>query len=222
VAAARTRPSAVDDRPLFDRTVERTLAKRYEATAREIGGVLEATYRVIERTGTVDPRMQDILSEAGLSTQGFYRLFTSKDELMLLLLDDGRRRLADYLRHRMAKESTASGQVSAWIAGTLAQVQNQRAATRTRPFVVHLSRLYEQYPAEQHESMAVLLSLLEQAIQHGVDVGELTSDDAARAAESVYFLTYGLVEHHLRAGSVPTPDEVDYVVSFALRGLGAG
>jgi AcrR family transcriptional regulator len=166
--------------------------------------------------------MQDILSEAGLSTQGFYRLFRSKDELMLLLLDDGRRRLADYLRHRMAKEPTASGQVSAWMAGTLAQVQNQRAATRTRPFVVHLGRLYEQYPDEQQESMALLLSLLEQAVRRGVDAGELVSDDAAASAESVYFLTYGLVEHHLRAGSVPTPAEVDHVVAFALRGLGGG
>jgi AcrR family transcriptional regulator len=222
VAAARTRPAAVDDRPLLDRTVQRTLAKRYEATAREIGGVLEATYRVIERTGTVDPRIQDILSEAGLSTQGFYRLFTSKDELMLLLLDDGRRRLADYLRHRMAKEDTASGQVRAWIEGTLAQVQNDRAATRTRPFVVHLGRLYEQYPDEQQESMQLLLSLLEHAIQRGTDTGEWGSGDAALDAESIYFLTYGLLEHHLRSASVPAPDEVDHVVAFALRGLGAG
>jgi AcrR family transcriptional regulator len=222
VAAGQTRTPAVGDRPLLDRTVQRRLAKRYEATAREIGGVLEATYRVIERTGTVDPRMQDILSEAGLSTQGFYRLFTSKDELMLLLLDDGRRRLADYLRHRMAKEDTASGQVTAWIEGTLAQVQNEHAATRTRPFVVHLGRLYEQYPNEQQESMELLLSLLEQAIRHGVDTEEWGRGDAALDAESIYFLTYGLVEHHLRSGSVPAPVEVDHVVAFALRGLGAG
>jgi AcrR family transcriptional regulator len=220
VATGRTRTPPVGGRPLLDRTVQRTLAKRYEAAAREIGAVLEATYRVIERAGTVDPRMQDILSEAGLSTQGFYRLFTSKDELMLLLLDDGRRRLADYLRHRMAKEHTASGQVTAWIAGTLAQVQNQRAATRTRPFVVQLGRLYEQYPDEQRESMELLLSLLEEAIQHGSDAGEWSNGDAALDAESIYFLTYGLVEHHLRSGSVPALAEVDHVVAFALRGLG--
>jgi AcrR family transcriptional regulator len=207
---------------LLDRTVQRTLAKRYEATAREIGGVLEATYRVIERTGTVDPRMQDILSEAGLSTQGFYRLFRSKDELMLLLLDDGRRRLADYLRHRMAKEDSPSGQVRAWIEGTLAQVQNSRAATRTRPFVVHLGRLYEQYPDEQRESMELLMSLLEQAIQRGGDTGEWRSGDTALDAESIYILTYGLVEHHLRGGSLPERREVAHVVAFALRGLGAG
>ena len=35
--------------------------------------------------------MRDILREAKLSTPAFYRHFKSKDELFVMLLDDGRR-----------------------------------------------------------------------------------------------------------------------------------
>jgi len=213
-------PGKAGDRPLFDRAVQRSLAKRYAAAARELGGVLEATYRVIERTGNVDPRMRDILKEAGLSTQAFYRLFGSKDELMFLLLDDGRRRLADYLEHRISKAKSPSGQVRAWIEGTVAQVQNQRAAARTRPFIIHLDRLYEQYPDEQRQSVSLLMSLLERAIEAGNSTGELNSANPQLDAGSIYHLTYGLIEQHLRAGTAPARAEVDHTVAFALRGVG--
>ena len=78
---------------LAQRAVDRSLGDRRTQYADEIQRVLEATYDLIERTGDVDPSLREILAETGLSTQAFYRYFQSKDELMLLLLDDGRRQL---------------------------------------------------------------------------------------------------------------------------------
>ena len=34
---------------------------------------LEATFSLIERTGSLDPSMRDILAASGISTQAFYR-----------------------------------------------------------------------------------------------------------------------------------------------------
>lgn len=209
------------DRPLVDRAISRTVAARYAAAAAEIDRIIEATYQVIERTGSVDPPMREILREAELSTQVFYRHFRSKDELMLVLLDDGRRRLADYLRHKMTKAGDPIGAIGAWIEGTLAQAANPRAASRTRPFIAHLGHLQEQYPDEHRESVQVLVRLLEEAITAAADAGRLTSDDPHADAMAVYHLTEGSMELHLRESSAPTRKQVAHLVAFALRGLGA-
>ncbi len=35
--------------------------------------IVDATYELIERTGSLDPSLRDILAHTGLSTQAFYR-----------------------------------------------------------------------------------------------------------------------------------------------------
>jgi AcrR family transcriptional regulator len=215
-------PDRLTDRPLVDRAINRTVADRYAAAAAEIERIIEATYRVIERTGSVDPSMREILREAGLSTQVFYRHFRSKDELMLVLLDDGRRRLADYLRHRMDKAAGPLATIGAWIEGTLAQAADPQAASRTRPFIANLGHLQEQYPDEHRESVQVLVRLLEEAIVDAVEAGAARSENPHADATAIYHMTEGSMELHLRERSTPDPDEVTHLVAFALRALGAG
>ena len=94
---------------LARRAVERTYADRQVEYAQEMQRIVEATYDYIERTGSLDPRCGTSSAHAGLSTQAFYRYFRSKDELMLVLLDDGRRRLVEYLSHRMQTGNLSRG-----------------------------------------------------------------------------------------------------------------
>ncbi|MCU1374992.1 MAG: TetR family transcriptional regulator, partial [Actinomycetia bacterium] len=150
---------------LASRAIERTVAERRDEYVQEIQRILDATYRVIERTDQVDPSLRDILKEAKLSTQGFYRYFQSKDELLLLLLDDGRSRLLSYLEHRMDRATTAEGRVRAWVEGVLAQASRADAASRTRPFLTHQDRLAEAFPEEQQRSVDALVDQLAEAVQ---------------------------------------------------------
>ena len=126
--------------------------------------IVESTFAIIERTGTLDPSMREILAEAGLSTQTFYRYFTSKDELMLALLDEGRRRLLASLQRRMQRSTVPTEQVRAWIQGVLAQASNTTAASRTRPWVMSEQRLSELFPDEQRTSVDLLIGLLDEPI----------------------------------------------------------
>jgi AcrR family transcriptional regulator len=206
-------------RPLLARAVARSLSGKMAAATQEVEQLVEATYRIVSRDGTVDPRVRDILLEAGLSTQAFYRHFRSKDDLLLVLLDDGRRRLADYLSHRIAKARSPEGMVRAWISGMLAQAANAEAAERTRPFLVGLPRLREAFPAEHAESEAVLIGLLTEVISAGVAAGSMASADPGRDALAIYRLTLGIMEAHLFARTAPTRAETTHVVDFALRAL---
>jgi AcrR family transcriptional regulator len=144
---------------LANRAVDRSLGDRRTQYAEEIQRVLEATYDLIEQTGNVDPSLRDILAASNLSTQAFYRYFQSKDELFLLLLDDGRRRLVGSLERRMNKATTAADRVRAWIEGVLAQASDTRAAGRTRPFLTDQDRLAEAFPREQQASVDLLVDL---------------------------------------------------------------
>jgi AcrR family transcriptional regulator len=203
--------------PLIGRAVARSLAGRRASYADEVHRIVQATYEVVERTGSLDPTMRDILRQSGISTQAFYRHFRSKDELLLALLDDGRRQLSGYLAHRMAKAATPAGKVRAWIEGVLAQAGDLAAAARTRPFLANLDRLTEQYPEEQKESVELLIRLLEDALspaEPGAPAARVRRD-----AVAVYHLTVGTMHQHIRDRTRPGPDEVEHVIQFSLAAV---
>jgi AcrR family transcriptional regulator len=204
---------------LARRAIERSVADRQERYEREVRRIMDATYDLIERTGNLEPSLRDVLAHAGISTQGFYRYFQSKDELMLVLLDDGRRQLVDYLTHLMEGQRTAQAKVRAWVAGVLAQATDSRAAARSRPFVANEDRLAQLFPTEQQASVDMLVDLLADAL------GETVTDardrrQLRRNAEAIFRLTFATLHHHLIRGTSPTPQEAEQLARFCLRGAG--
>ena len=180
--------------------------------------IVDATYTLIGRTGRVDPTLRDILRETGLSTQAFYRYFRSKDELLLLLLDDGRRRLVGYLEHRMARAAKPADQIREWIAGVLAQAGDAEAASRTLPFFINEDRLAEAFPEEQRASVELLVNLLL------APVAKLGREGpAARAdATAIYRLTFATLKALLLEGRTAKPAEVSHLVAFVVGGVRRG
>jgi AcrR family transcriptional regulator len=210
--------SAIDH--LADRAVERTVAGRRARYGEEMRRIVDVTFTLIERTGSLDPSMREILAEAGLSTQAFYRYFSSKDELMLALLDEGRGRLVGTLQRRMARATGAAEQVRAWIEGVLAQATNGDAAARTRPWVLSEQRLAELFPREHEVSVERLVGLLREPI--GRLRGEsMKSNRVASAATLVYRLVFATLRDHLTASTRPDAKESEALVAFCLLGVTA-
>ena len=178
--------------------------------------IVDATYRVIERTGDIDPTMRDILREAGLSTPAFYRAFRSKDELLSVLFADGRRRIAASIERRLARAGTGEEKVRAWVGVVLAQARDPEVAARTRPFVANIDRLVERYPAEQRASEQLLIDQLVEVLAHG---DGLVSHDPRADATAIYHLAFGALGWHLRYGSTPRAEEVRRLADFACRSL---
>jgi AcrR family transcriptional regulator len=205
---------------LARRAIERSVGDRHAEYVQEMQRIVEATYGLIERKGAVDPSLRDILRETGLSTQSFYRYFQSKDELLLLLLDDGRRRLLSYLDHRMAGASDPAGRIRAWIEGVLAQAGRPDAAARTRPFLAHQDRLIESFPEEQQASVDLLVDLLVPGLEELAGSDRARRRDARRDAVAIYQLTFATLHTHLAHGTAPTPAAIDHLVRFSLRGAG--
>ncbi|MFN8025603.1 MAG: TetR/AcrR family transcriptional regulator [Acidimicrobiia bacterium] len=115
-------PNASTD--VASRIAGRTLAARNAQYADEVRRLLDAGLVVMRRCGTSSsPRVADIVEEAGLSNDAFYRHFASKQALVTAILEDGTTRLAAYIEHQMAKGATPDAQVRRW----------QESGARARP-----------------------------------------------------------------------------------------
>jgi AcrR family transcriptional regulator len=194
---------------LVSTLADRSLADRHETYATEIRDLLDAALDVMRRQETIDPRVSDIVRSSGLSNQAFYRHFRGKDELLVALLDDGRRRLLATIERHMARAETAADQVRAWIEVVLAQARDPEAAAATRPFAINGDRLAVEFPAETRQSRDRLVDPLRAL------VGE-------HEALAVYHLAMGTTHDALVNRHTPTRAEVDHVVEFCLKGCGLG
>jgi len=187
----------------------RTLQGRADAYASEVRRLLDAAYVVMRRTGDLDPRVGDIVAEAGLSNQAFYRHFRSKDELLLTVLEDGQRRLLATLDARMARVDPGAPRVRAWVHGVMEQARHQEAAANTRPFALTGLRLADQFPTEWARSRDVLLAPLRAAIG---DAG----GDPALDAPAVYHLAMGSMQEALARRERPSDADVEHLAAAAV------
>ena len=194
---------------LVERTARRRVAAREQAHADELRRLVDAAYAVVARTGTLDPSVRAILAESGLSRQAFYRHVESKDELLLVMLDEGRRDLVDYLAHRIesVEEPCVESRIDAWVGGVLRQAADADAARRTKPFVAHVDRLAERFPDEQVRSEELLIAQVEGLLEKGTRA----------EAVAIYDLAIGALTRHLRRGTQPSESEVGVLASLAAR-----
>ncbi len=202
-ATQRRRPAP---RPVARSSIRpsiRSLALRRELARGEVERLVRAAFAMIERSGGLDPKVSDILAEAGLSNQAFYRHFRSKHELLVAVLDEGIRGLAEYLAARMA---TAGGPVPAireWVRGMAAQAQDPAGAKASRPFALARGRLAEAFPAEVALSRAQLTAPLRDALADAREAGQLADADPEQDAEALYHLMMGWIEARLVEGRIP-------------------
>jgi AcrR family transcriptional regulator len=188
------------------RIAQETLSRRGAAYADEVRRLLDAALGVMHRCGTDGrPRVADIVAEAGLSNEAFYRHFPSKDALVAALLDDGAARLRSYLTHQMEKAPAPSTQVRRWVEGVLSQTDPGIAETT-------LAVLYNagEGASGRHFASGALATLLQQPL------AELGSDDPALASSFAAHAVLGVLADHLWQRTRPSPDEVDRLVELCL------
>ena len=198
---------------VMDQAVERGLRERRASASDEVRRLVDAALSLIQRTGDLEPRVSEIVKQAGLHNQAFYRHFRSKHELLVAVLDQGIGLLASYLRHRMDGAGTPHERVREWLRGMLEQVLSPVAAEATRPFVLARGRLAEAYPDEVRESERQLTAPLREALQAGL------SPDPEREAETLYLLAMGWVQSRLLDSTAVSREDAAALEAFAMAGL---
>jgi AcrR family transcriptional regulator len=198
--------------PVERELADRAVAERREVYAAEARRLIDAAFVVMRRTGVIDPAVRDVVREAGLSNQAFYRHFPSKDALLLAVLADGQRRLVSYVEHRVARVDDPLQQVRRWIEALMEQARQPDAAAATRPFAINGPRLNEQFPEETAASREELVRTLRPAIA--------AAGGDERDAELVHDLTMARMNDALVHARAPDRKEVSHLVAFCLAAIG--
>jgi AcrR family transcriptional regulator len=199
------------------RIARQTLDRRAPDYTDEVRRLIDAGREVMRRCGTgARPRVADIVAEAGLSNDGFYRHFASKDALVAAILDDGTERLGSYLAHQMAKEATAAGQVRCWVEGVLAQAADEESAATTLAVLWNGASLGPALTVSHPSTSARLATLLR------APFAELGSDDPDLDAELAAHAVVGRLTDLLWGRRSPTRTETERLVRFCLAACRAG
>lgn len=196
-------------RTLAEDRAARRVRRQEQAYVDELNTLVQAAFVVVGRTGSLEAPVREILKEAKLSNQAFYRHVDSKDELLLLMLDAGRRSLVSYLEREMAQCDNASERTAVWIRGVLAQAQDEGVARRTRPFIAQVDRLAELFPEEQRRSEDLLVEQIAEAAGVPIEV-----------ATAIYDLAFGALARHLRRSTTPSDNDADVLIALAQQFAG--
>ncbi len=204
-------PSLPDQNDVASRIARQTLDKRGPDYTGEVRRLIDAGRAVMRRCGTDSrPRVADIVAEAGLSNEGFYRHFASKDALVAAILDDGTERLLSYLAHQMAKEPTAAGKVRRWVEGVLSQAADEEIAATTLAVLWNAASLGRTLTVPHTSTSARLSTLLREPF------AELHSEDPELDAELVAHAVVGRLDDLLWGRRTPSRAETDRLVGFSL------
>lgn len=193
------------------RIAAQSLSKRSNDYTTEVRRLLDAALEVMAQRGTTSrARVADIVAEAGLSNEAFYRHFPSKDALVSALLQDGTERLARYVAHQMGKESTPEGTIRRWVEGVLSQTSERNAAT-TLAVLWFGTGAGASVAVERYNPSVPLAALLHEPF------AALGSTDPEVDAVLVTHATLGKVADYLWARKRPTRGEIDHIVEFCIR-----
>jgi AcrR family transcriptional regulator len=194
------------------RVARRTLEARGAGYSAEVRRLLDAGRRIMRRNGTAArAKVADIVTEAGLSNDAFYRHFASKDVLVAAILEDGTLRLRSYLAHQMAKEQDPAAQVRRWVAGVLSQAMDAEVAATTLAVLWNAGSIGDRLGSSA--ATAPLAELLEGPF------AALGSDRPDLHASLAGHAVVGALADHLWAGSRPSAAEVEDVTAYLLRAL---
>jgi AcrR family transcriptional regulator len=205
------------DTTLPSRAVARALEPRRLKLQAEHDRLVEAAREVMARRGTVDPTVAEILSQAKLSTNTFYRHFPTKDDLLLELVMDAGANTRSYLSHRIEGIEGPAARIAAWIEGMFDLLRTTATLTANRPFLLAHPRLVERFPEEIAANAEKLIEPLTNAIAElRPDRPERTLDDA----RLIYHQVFGILLDRAAMAQIRDVAEVERVTDFSLRALG--
>jgi AcrR family transcriptional regulator len=192
--------------------------RRYDAaTEREL--LLDAGMKVMRRNGFAEATLADVLDAAGVSTRAFYRHFSTKDALLLAMLDRDGEAVARRLRDAVTSAPTARTALEAWLDEYFDVFSNPRRAGRVRVMTAEAARRAVGYDDAMQRVIRLHVEPLADALARGSDDGTLASSDPVVDAITVHAVT-DVAGRRLVAGACTINEAHAHVRKFCWPALG--
>jgi AcrR family transcriptional regulator len=175
---------------------------------------VEALFRLVAGSDTLDVRVADVVREAGSCNAAFYRAFSSKDELLLAGSAENARRTAELIWSKVADAATPAEIVSTYVTHILKLVANPRLARAAQAFALDRHRLGHRYP----ESAAAHEAVMNAPLSHALELARIPQRELVEHA--IAHMVLGFQTSFITAGVQPKPRRIKAVVSLCLTVAG--
>lgn len=191
------------------------------APEEERRAILGATLRVLRASGYDRATLDEVLTEAGLSTRAFYRHYSSKDELLVALYEKEVASTAARLARVVAAAPGPVEAVIAWIDDVLAIRFDSRRAERAGLLSSKEAQRGGTWDEIRRATRRALTESLVGVLADGRDSGVFAGTDPGPDAGTIYRITFGQLED-IADGAVPATREeaLHHILRFVLPALG--
>ncbi|MEU4650193.1 TetR/AcrR family transcriptional regulator [Nocardia fluminea] len=209
-------PSWTDRAAQRSRSVQRSRARSIEQAQL----IVEAARRLLEAEGS-EFTTQQLIKEAGIALQTFYRHFPSKDQLLLAVFEDIIAERAAEIANLSRGLPDPVARLRFYVLGALRSVRGDDVGTGPRFITAEHWRLYQLFPAEMARANQPFADLIADELRHAEQDGLLRPRDPATDAWLAMKLVMSVFHHYAFA---PEPADVDDIAthlwSFCLAAFG--
>lgn len=203
-----------------ERAAERSAAvqRSRERIANQVRLMLDAALRLIREKGD-SFTTQELVKEAGVALQTFYRYFATKDELLLAVIADAMTDACARWRDAARDLPDPVARLRFYVTAVIEVLDNEQGDGGTAKFVVSTHwRLHRVFPDELAEAEKPFVDLLLGEINAGIEAGLLAPADPKWAAWFIAELVRSV--HHYYAYAPREVDVKEQLWQFCLTALG--
>lgn len=184
--------------------------------------IIDAAYRCLDRSHESSASITEILDEAGLGTRAFYRNFSTKHDLLLEMFRRDREAVQAQLREVVARAETPVEALRSWMTHLFELVSNPRKRKRVAIFYSEELRRTPGYARELEIVMAADQASIAAILHRGKAEGIFTACTPEADARSIRAaFEAALLDRFHQKSTADAADEVEQLLGFVLRGLGA-
>lgn len=184
--------------------------------------IIDAAYRCLDRNGGSSASITEILNEAALGTRAFYRNFNTKHDLLLEMFRRDREAVLAQLREVVAKADTPVDALRSWMTHMFEIISDPRRRKRVATFYSEEMRRTPGYAREVElfttAEEAALAAILHRGRADG-SFAACTPETDARSIRAAFEAAF--LDRFQQKSTADAADEVEQLLGFVLRGLGA-
>lgn len=201
--------------PAKSKTANRRSGTRGPANTEAL---LAAAHRLVLERGE-DFTTQDLIKEADVALQTFYRHFGSKDQILLAVVADLIAGHCASIEQRAAGLADPVERLHQYLTDTLATLGSPGVAGARFMTSQHW-RLHQEFPAELAAATKPFADLVQRELEAGRDAGVLHPRDPERDAWLINKLVMSVFHHYAYADEPSVESLVDDVWLFCLAAVG--
>ncbi|KAA0236467.1 MAG: hypothetical protein JJLCMIEE_00254 [Acidimicrobiales bacterium] len=202
------------------RAVDRSIADARARSAARLTSFVNAARALAEENTSADFTVQQVVERSGLSLKSFYRLFESKDDLFLAVIEADSQVGAALLAEMIGAYGDPVERVRTYVDGLFSFLSADGVLGYVQVLIREQRRLREVRPDEMQAALEPFVGMLQDALADAMQAGRIRPGDARKDAQMIWELVLADIHAFALGREARTPNELaHYMWEFCWAGL---